>query len=55
MKLYLQCCQTSVLTQHLPIFVRDECLFNYMNINVEQLNLNAPDVFLFLFCTGEQD
>ena len=35
-KLYLQCCQTPVLTQHLPVFVWDECLFNYMNINVVQ-------------------
>lgn len=38
MKLYLQWCQTSVLTQHLPIFIRDECLYDYMNINVDQLS-----------------
>lgn len=45
MKLYLHCCQTSVLTQHLPIFVWDECLFNYMNINVRQLNCWISECF----------
>lgn len=29
-------CQTSVLTQHLPKYVQDNCFFYYMNINVRQ-------------------